>query len=339
MNGFIQSGISILLWLQSLGAWLVLPMTFFTFLGQEQFYLLVMPALFWCFDAGLGLTLGVMLLTSASLNSILKLVFGLPRPTWVRGDVLALSSEPSFGLPSGHAQNAVVMWGRLAAESTRRWVVLGFGILILLISISRIYLGAHYPMDVLAGWVIGGLVLGIALRLERPIRRLSGSMSLPILAGVLFLISIAMIVFGNVAAAERGPVPAAWIRAAAQAGVGYTIDPLSTKNLVSSAAAFFGLSVGGILLFRSSGFNARGPFSARLLRYILGLAGVVVIYYGLRVAFPSGFVTLRYLRYSAVGFWVSFLAPKLFIRLRLASPSRGGRSQPQAGSAHASGAC
>lgn len=320
MNGFLEWGFSILLWLQSLGAWLHLPMTFFAFLGQEPFYLLIMPALYWCFDAGLGLILGVLLLTSAGLNSILKLAFGLPRPTWIRADVKALSSEPSFGLPSGHAQNSVVIWGRLGAASGRRLVLLVCIVLILLISASRLYLGVHFPMDLLAGWVFGGLILGLAMRLERPIRRLCATRSLPVLVGGVFLISLTMIALGDVIAAKRGPLPAAWIQSAAQAAPDSAIDPLSTHDLVTSAGVLFGLGTGGILLFRGAGFKAEGPLTARTLRYILGVVGVGLVYFGLRQILPQGFTILRYLRYAAVGFWVAFLAPKLFIRLGLASP-------------------
>ncbi len=323
MNGFLDWGVGILLWLQGLGAWLTPPMTFFTFLGQAEFYLFVMPALLWCFDAGLGLTIGVLLMSSVGVNSILKLTFGLPRPIWVRRDVLALGSESTFGLPSGHAQNGVVVWGRLGAASQRRAAALGCGVLILLISVSRIYLGVHFPMDVLAGWVFGGIILWLGLRLAPAVRRLCGSLSVPLLVAGLFLISIAMVGIGAAIAAHRGPVPQAWIENAARGAPGPPIDPLNIDDLLISAGVLFGMGAGGILLFRGAGFSAGGPVPARLLRYALGLVGVVVTYYGLRLVFPPGHAALHYLRYAAVGFWVTFLAPRLFIRLGLASPSKG----------------
>jgi membrane-associated phospholipid phosphatase len=322
MNGFLDCGVGLLLWLQGLGAWLTPPMTFFTFLGQAEFYLFVMPALLWCFDAGLGLTIGVLLMSSVGVNSILKLAFGLPRPAWVRKDVLALGTETTFGLPSGHAQNGVVVWGRLAAASQRRLAVLGCAVLILLISVSRIYLGVHFPMDILAGWVFGGIILWLALRLAPAVRRLGASLSLPLLLGGIFLISIAMVGIGAAIAARRGPVPPAWVENAARGAPGPSIDPLSTDDLLISGGVLFGMGAGGILLFRGAGFSAGGPVPARLLRYAIGLVGVVLIYYGLRLVFPPGYAALHYLRYATVGFWVTFLAPKLFIRLGLASPSQ-----------------
>src|SRR3990172_2483279 len=140
----------------------------FTFLGAELFYLLVMPALLWSYDASLGTRLGLALLTSASLNAVLKVAFALPRPFWVDGRVRALSIETSFGLPSGHAQNAVVLWGYLAVQVRHWWATIGALVLIAAISFSRVYLGVHFPGDVLTGWILGALFLALFVALEKP---------------------------------------------------------------------------------------------------------------------------------------------------------------------------
>jgi len=102
------------LWLQNLGDWLYLPMQFFTFMGYQEFYLLFIPIIYWCLEPKMGIRLGVGLMCSAALNGILKLTFHSPRPYWVDQRVRALSTESSFGMPSGHAQNSVVFWGLLA---------------------------------------------------------------------------------------------------------------------------------------------------------------------------------------------------------------------------------
>nr|NIV34796.1 phosphatase PAP2 family protein [Anaerolineae bacterium] len=146
-------------------------MSFFSFLGVESFYLLVMPAILWSYDVALGFRVGLILLTSASLNSILKLAFGLPRPYWISRKVRPYGVASSFGFPSGHAQNAVSIWGRLAAAVRKNWAVAGAVALTGLISLSRLYLGVHFPLGVLAGWLIGGLILGAFLWLEKPLWR------------------------------------------------------------------------------------------------------------------------------------------------------------------------
>jgi hypothetical protein len=83
----------------------------------------------------------------------------------------------------------------------------------------------------------------------------------------------------------------------------------------------------GLSWFWSRGwFDAKGQFWKRILRYIIGLAGVFALYFGLKIIF--GFITpntesvipyiLRYIRYFLVGAWISGAAPWIFIRLNLA---------------------
>ncbi len=154
---------------QNLGSWLIPVMKLFSFLGTESFFILVIPAIFWCFDSSLGFRLGLVLLTTTSLNSFFKIVFHLPRPYWVDGKVMAYAAEPSFGFPSGHSQKAAAIWGMLGLYRRNRIAMLAAGFIILMIGISRLYLGVHFSTDVLAGWLIGFLILILAFWLDRPI--------------------------------------------------------------------------------------------------------------------------------------------------------------------------
>jgi hypothetical protein len=54
---------------------------------------------------------------------------------------------------------------------------------------------------------------------------------------------------------------------------------------------------------------------------IVGVLGVAVLFYGLRVLFPARSAILRFVRYATVGFWAAYLAPVLFIRWGLATKS------------------
>src|SRR5262245_3403248 len=104
-----------------------------------------------------------LLLVSAAggilLNNLLKLGFGRPRPQVVEWGTMAVSSS----FPSGHAMSAVVVYGtvaylaaRLQTRALTRVLTLGFAAtIILLICVSRVYLGVHYPSDVLAGLIVG----------------------------------------------------------------------------------------------------------------------------------------------------------------------------------------
>jgi membrane-associated phospholipid phosphatase len=154
MDNLLNLGIAIVLWLQSLGLWLAGPMKFFTSLGYEQFYILVAPILIWCIDPALGLRVGLAVMLSSGINGFLKLAFHAPRPYWYDERILPLGSETNFGAPSSHAQNSVVFWGLIAHGLKRGWFWLVAVIMILMISLSRIYLGVHFPSDVVIGWLV-----------------------------------------------------------------------------------------------------------------------------------------------------------------------------------------
>ena len=63
-NSILEWGIALILSLQGLGDWLVTPMNFFTFTGTPEFYLLIMPVIYWCWDSRLGLRVGIIFLLS-----------------------------------------------------------------------------------------------------------------------------------------------------------------------------------------------------------------------------------------------------------------------------------
>jgi membrane-associated phospholipid phosphatase len=98
---------------------------------------------------------------AVGLNSGLKLVFGRSRPhLWS-----PLIHETTYGFPSGHALGSLVLYGFLAYLYAQRYprrakVTYGImAILVGLIGLSRLYLGVHYPTDVLAGYGMGMLWL------------------------------------------------------------------------------------------------------------------------------------------------------------------------------------
>lgn len=100
----------------------------------------------------LALSLLIGLAINAALVLILKSFIARPRPEI--GRVITQSQESSF--PSGHAANAFMAAGILGKYFSN--FILLFYILAILVGISRIYVGVHYPLDVLAGLVIGFLV-------------------------------------------------------------------------------------------------------------------------------------------------------------------------------------
>ncbi|HEX9092338.1 MAG TPA: phosphatase PAP2 family protein, partial [Anaerolineales bacterium] len=170
MESILNTGIVMINWLQSLGGWLTPIMKLITNLGSEPFYLLIAPALLWCIDSRLGMRLGIFLMINGMVSAAIKVAFHEPRPYWFTGDIKVLGSpDNSFGLPSGHSQNSVVVWGALAQRAKRRWTWVIAILLMFFIGLSRVYLALHFPHDVLFGWLFGAVMLWLLLLFEKPI--------------------------------------------------------------------------------------------------------------------------------------------------------------------------
>lgn len=324
MDALLEMGIPLILWFQSLGEWLATPMAFFSFLGAEEFFLMILPALYWCISTELGLRVGVILLVNGSLNAAFKLFFHAPRPYWVSTEVQALASETSFGVPSGHAQVAAGVWGMLASQLKQRWAWPAALFIIFMIGISRLHLGVHFPLDVLVGWLIGGLILWLVLRYWDAAAAQAASRSLAGQVGLAFAASMALILVGAVAylLLQNWPLPQAWLDQAASAGVDELPEPVTMSGVITSAATLFGFWAGLAWMNANGGFSIEGTAWQKLGRYFLGVVGVLVLWYGLGEIFPRGeeivSYSLRFLRYALIGAWVSAGAPYVFIKLRLA---------------------
>jgi membrane-associated phospholipid phosphatase len=330
MDNLMNSGLQIILWIQSLGGWLTPIMKFFSFLGNTEFYLLVAPAVLWCIDATLGLRMGLFLMIDGMVNTALKVAFHAARPYWYSSNVKVIgSAENSFGIPSGHAQNGVVVWGTLADRIKQRaaWVIAI--VLMFMVGISRIYLAVHFPHDVLFGWLFGAIMLWILLRFEKPVISWLKQYQMGVQLFLIFVFSLLLILIVILAQlALRGwSVPPDWV---ANAQIAFPkaapINPLSYHNFLSSTGAFFGLAAGWIWISKLGGFTTKDPWLKLLLRYILGVIGVLILYLGLGKIFPKTETSiaylLQYICYALIGFWISGFAPWLFIKLKLASHAK-----------------
>ncbi|HEY8450225.1 MAG TPA: phosphatase PAP2 family protein, partial [Bacillota bacterium] len=138
-----------------------------TRLGTEEFYWLFLPALYWLADRRLAARVIALFLVSVFINDALKAAFDLPRPSPDVVRVVYHQSAPGGGFPSGHAQFGVVLWGALAWEWRRPWFTWLAAVLIVLLCLSRLYLGLHFPLDVLGGLLVGALTLAAYIALCR----------------------------------------------------------------------------------------------------------------------------------------------------------------------------
>ncbi len=303
MNPVFEWGIDFMRVLQDgVGAAGVDLAQFFTFVGNQEFYILLFPLLFWCVDRALGARVAVLYLLSVVLNTDVKDWIAQPRPYELVPDIAQVNPMDSYmygegyGMPSGHAQYSATVWGALAIWMKKGWFWAVAVVLVLLIGFSRLVLGFHFPTQVLAGWGIGLVVVVAYLILTLPIEKWLASLRLEMQLLLAIVLPLALLLLH--------PVP----------------------DTVAATAVLLGLGVGLVLSHRYVRFVANGAWWQRAARYVVGIVVLLAIYLGLSVVFPeegeSLYVPLRFVRYALMGFWISLGAPWLFTRTRLAPVAR-----------------
>ena len=322
MDPLIDFGISFITAFQSMGSWLESPMKFFSFLGSENFFLIFLPLLYWCVDAAVGIRVGFILFAGATFTELFKMSFHGPRPYWVSADIRGMASESGFGVPSGHSEMGAGLWGMIAAYYRKTWVWVAALSLIFLIGLSRLYLGVHFPHDVLVGWTFGFLTLWAFVKFWESVETRVKQMTFWRQVGLAFVVSLVIVLLGALVIflSKNFVIPAEWIANATRDG-NEVPHPFSMNTIITSAAAIFGISFGLAWMAPRGGFNTVGPAWKRASRYVVGVVGILILYAGLKAVFPDGesFVpyVFRYIRYAIVGFWISGGAPWVFAKLNL----------------------
>ncbi|MDR2048016.1 MAG: phosphatase PAP2 family protein [Treponema sp.] len=260
---------------------------------SDYVFFAVIMILFWLVNERKAFRLGLLVLLSAWFNTVLKVLFKQPRPFHLEND-LGMIYESGYGLPSGHAQLILVFLVPLALwlvktpgtfRPRNAFIAAVTALFVLLVSFSRLYLGLHFPQDILAGWILGGLSLALFLFLEKK---------------------------------EFLRSPRA--RLGAAAALSFLMNALNPRE-ISLGATLFGFASGYALMKSRFPFSAKNGVSPRsaIVRLTAGFCGVLILYAGLRLIFPgpssSWYSLFRFIRYAVIGFWVSCAAPWLFGKL------------------------
>lgn len=282
-------------------------MALLSLLGTTYFFLFALPLIYWCVNRRIGLGVGFLVLANALVNDTIKVIFTLPRPYWVSPLIHPWAPEASFGLPSGHAQGAVVFWLFLALQVQGKWrrPAIGAAMCICgLIGLSRIYLGAHFPADVVAGYAAGAVVLALYVSFEKHLHLWWARQHWPLriagaVGGLCLILLCYALIISRRSAGQFAPFDA---------------RALSWDGIISYAGALFGLTTG--VITRRPALSITTNAMVLLLRTITGLAVLLVLWVGLAKLSAgtetAGALCLRFLRYFIVAWWVIDGAPRLF---------------------------
>lgn len=252
--------------------------TFFsiiTHLGEETLFIIVGLLFFWCINKKQGYYILSVGFLGTVINQFLKLLFRIPRP-WVKDPDFTIvesarAEATGYSFPSGHTQSAVGVFGSIARVSKKILTRILCIAACLLVSLSRMYLGVHTPLDVGVSFIIAILLIFVlypavewALAEPKHMRIYLGIMTM---LSFFFLLFVLLYNF-----------PA-------------DIDPDNYASGVKNAYKILGCVLGLWLAYeidtRYIHFDTKGTWWVQVLKLLLGLIPLLAIKSGLKVPLYS----------------------------------------------------
>ena len=258
--------------------------TFFTsitILAEKVFIVAILSILYWCVDKGRSKRLAWFVLFSAVGNGFVKNIVRMPRP-YDLGVVkpLRVETATSYSFPSGHTQSATSFWaGSMLILKTKASVILGSSI-ILLTALSRLYLGVHWPMDVIGAIGFGLVCLYFANQLISE----SGEVNKWHVLGTSILCLITFVLPGD-------------------------------SDYYNAVASLWGFCIGAYIEQKYIQFKVITELKKSMVRVVIGIIGLLVIYVGMSNLLPD-IQIISMLKNALVVIWVIAGAPYIFKRIK-----------------------
>lgn len=285
---------SFILWIQQFSnSFLDRFFIIITTVGNPEYYMIVFPLLYWCINKKQAFRFTLFFLITSYVNTVTKGLTNFARPA--SDEVRVLYAESTYGsssFPSGHTQGAASFWGYLAHQIKNKYFTVFAIILVLLVGLSRIYLGVHFPIDIVAGLAFAVVILVLYNILYEKINEKLKGMSF----GLKLVLSVILPLF-------------------------LLFPPGHDKGMLVGFA--IGLMVGYQLEGRYLDFSTKASIPKQIIKFAIGIIGL----FGLRVILKQLFAAVGLndltqqgtdaLRYLIIGLWASYLAPMIFVKLGL----------------------
>ncbi len=298
-----------------------------TWLGSETVFVPVLCVILWCVRKELGYRLGLTLFLTAGLTQTLKVLFAVPRP-WIRWPnrvapvPSAVTDATGYSFPSGHTCTAATIYPTLAMRAfvtrqddrgaRRRKAAIGCGaaLAVVLVGVSRVYLGVHTPADVVVSALLTLAVVVPANLLYDRIEQgripdaavLAGGFTL---AAVVLAIASAVLAYGRPDAAEQ------------------TLDAFKAAGAMAGFVAGWYVERRWIRFDIRASLPVQGIKAAAGILVLLGVqAGMKPVLQGLIASEPAADA----LRYLLVALWATCGLPAAAVwsaRVLRRAPRRG----------------
>ena len=269
-----------------------------TRLGEQYFIIVVISWVYWNYSKKQGFFLSYIFLFSNLVNGLAKDIAQTKRPFQSLEGIEGkrVKTAEGFSFPSGHTQGASTLFLTLALMLRKKIFMVLAIFLSALVATSRIYLGVHWPVDVLGGFVFALLVSFIFYPL---LNRLYGNQekffSFILYSLLFFYLVLGLIMIWNTFYAEQ---------------------TLEIDNYVRMTGIASGSFIFYMLQEKKYSFSNDATFWVKLLRFIPGFAGILGIFVGLKLILPDNEL-FTYVRYFLLGAWITFIFPLIGLRLGL----------------------
>ena len=245
---------------------------YITEFGGTFIYLMIFFIIFWGINKNMGKILLFVYVSSNFVNYYAKAIISNDRPP--ESDWLLIGAS-HLSTPSGHAMSSTVFWGMNSLKIKRLAMWITSIIIILLVGLSRIYLGVHWLGDVLTGWLFGITILLLVWILEEPLNSFVSKYNI-----IYFYLGLA--IFGLIVMILTETF----------------YD--SVYNFGAPGGQMIGLGLGFALEHRYVNFEIKfnpGETWRKILRILLGLFIVATVFLGLSSILDSDIVWLKALHY------------------------------------------
>ncbi|HHW90632.1 MAG TPA: phosphatase PAP2 family protein [Clostridiales bacterium] len=260
-----------------------------TKLGEEIAFIAVMVVILWCYDKRFGLLMGLNFLAASFTVNILKNVIKRPRPFSSDAVTSIGARTHGYSFPSGHTQSATSIYTTLGihfgVRKKRYWFLALMLLVVVLVGLSRIYLGQHYLTDVLTGFFIGAIFSVLVYILFSILKDKKEYWALIIIPIAIIL----MLIFNSEEA---------------------------HKDFFVAGGVSISVAIGYFLEKRYIAYNVRQElWWVQILKVIFGAAIALLIKEGFKPLFEIwgfGLYLGSFIRYFLVGIWCSFGAMAVF---------------------------
>lgn len=266
-------------------------MELFSFLGEQYIIVAIIGFIYFIYDKNKGELLIYSIFTSALVNNATKGIFKRTRPFQVDNTIIGKRAQTATGysFPSGHTQNATTFYGILSTFFKSKKVKFLFYLLIFLIGLSRIYLGVHFPTDVLAGIILGVFCNMFCLTIFDSYFNDEKKRN--------FVYIITIILFM--------PFIFVFYKKTYQ-------NILPFRDFYISYAMFIGFWFASVLEHKYVNFSTNTTLKKRWLRFLITMLSFVTIMLSLKLLFPKTNIFFDFLRYFLTVFLSIGILPLIF---------------------------